>query len=646
MFDAPGHIDGSAGTPPARVGAPLDRRRVTAVLRRHALRMLAATLAAAAVGLLLGKLLPKTYVATASVMWVPQRGDPSWSVVEDAMPTLFGSVTLPSNMLRAMDRLGQMNRSVDVFSRGVKVTSSDLSTVIDVAGKGDSPEEAAAVANTVAEVFIDQRRSIMARQLDDTVAALRASLSDREAQVAGARERYDAFRADNDIKELSTEEEAAIRELARLEVLEHDVKIDMEGAKAMDASLRAARAANPETVVTASTQDRSDVQRLVQLQTELAQARARFTPDHPAVKALQAQVDALRGMVDGAPARATSTTVGRGTVHDAVATQLEQAHASERSLEERQRTLTAVRAQADARARQLTAAEAQAARLLADVKVDEAEVEAILKQIAEAEADVRAATSDFQFVSRAIPPTQSSLPIGPLTAIAIPLLTLLAFLWRTVAPLRAKTSSELAYWSGAPVLWSSAWPAGPGDEGETLARELAETIEDRPCVVGLCSTLEGDLSARLARMIAEQLRARGISCGILEAPDGGGAQLANALQHRSVGAEIRELHARRKHVLFVLPPLEEADSVRAARRWLDALVVLVPSGEHRSPSLSRLRHLTGIPTAGLGVALVGVDAGLLDGPRTAGPLNDLWRARRAVVSENAQSDDRIVMEVS
>jgi hypothetical protein len=64
---------------------------------------------------------------------------------------------------------------------------------------------------------------------------------------------------------------------------------------------------------------------------------------------------------------------------------------------------------------------------------------------------------------------------------------------------------------------------------------------------------------------------------------------------------LRSTHVR---VFVSLPSLAQRDAVRTAQRWLDGLLVLVPSGTISGPDLAAVREALGIPGSGLGLVLV------------------------------------------
>jgi capsular polysaccharide biosynthesis protein len=617
---------GSTGFTP-REGTAFEMRRVRQAVRARRTRFFSVLMTSAAIGLLVGKfVVSKTYTATASIQYIPQRGD-GMSVAESAMPTLIESVTLPSNILRIMDKLGKLDAPVEVVAGGISVSSPDGSSVMSITAKGKSPDEATELANTTAEVFVTERRDVMKRHLVTVVSALRTMLSQREASVAAARARYDRFRDDNNIKVLSLQEEESIKELARLETTEHDVRISLVAARGQEKSLEEQQAANPTSVVSTQGEQLIDNQKLAQLESELVQARARFPDNHPAVVALTEQVAALKTAAAKTAPTVTTQTVTRSLLHDQIASQLEENQASLSALEDKRRELKNVHDEEDARARLLTRGEAEAARLLAEVQVDEEDVGSLLKQIAAADEDVRGAASDFQMVSLAIPPTHAATPVGPLTAIAIPLVIELWLLWWWVAPLMTKTPREVTFWTRLPVLWSASWPYGPRQEAEELARELAHAIEGRSGgVIGFSAMRDESMGRELAQEVAERLRMRGVSCAILESPEPEpGVTMAHALERSEVGEQLEELRAEHGIVLFALPSVEDREAVRAARRWIDAMLIIVPSGEHSVGEMAKLRRTLGLGVEGVALALVGCEGELLtDASRTAGDAASFW----------------------
>lgn len=641
-----------AKEPPRRVGLPVDPRRIVAALKSARWKLVVVALACAVVGALVGKLVvKKTYLAQATVLWEPPAAARAEAGRE--ITTLVASVKLPANVLKVRETLGR-TETVEQLGKDIDVKVGESSMLIAITAKAPDRDDAAAIANAMVAAFLDAQREVSANRLREVAVGLRQSLGQAETALDEARKKYDGFRAQNGVAEFSVDVQGAITELARLRIAANDARVELQGLQAREASLRRSRATNPENVVVSRNEQNNDAARLAQLETELAEKRSKYSDDHPEVRALSAEVAALKARAGAAPV-VTSQVVGRNPMRDTLGLQLEESSAVRKAVEERTKALADLTREAERRAQQLTGAQGEAARLLADVKVNEEHVAALLKQIAMAEDDVRGATSNFQIVSRATPPERSEKGVGRIVAIALPvvglLLAVLAVVVRELAPLRVRTASEAAYWCDAPVLCATKWPAvEPASKGAAkpkaaassgakasaatsdgepsrIAREIADAIEGHAGVLGV-SFVGVDSPRAVVDLVARALRRRRVPCAVHDASvrsPRSKVPLADVLERRAFGDRVARARRGHRIVFVLLPSLADADAVRAAQRWLDGTLVVLESGAASMTTLGRVRARLGIEREGLGVVLVR-DA-LTSGAPPIGALASLWRAR-------------------
>lgn len=641
MFDAhqeQGQNASSEKTPRSaeRPGFPIDPRRILIALKRRGVVLLAVAIVGSVMGALIGKfLVPKNYRAASTVLW-----EPPVEARADAMRelnTLAQSVKLPDNLRAVREKLS-LEATLEGLAGNIDVKVGENSMLITVVATDEDRDRCAAIANVIVEVFLSAQKEVAAGRLREIAQALRSSLALAEADLRGAKKAYADFRTEFAITDASVETQAAIEELARLRVAANDARVELETLRARENSLRASRDGSPKEVVASRNELAPSVARLAEAQTELAEARAKFTPDHPKTKALEAEVEALRAAVDVGKPAVTSRVVTRSPMRDNLAAQVEELTALRKSIEQRGASLSEVLATAEQRAATLTTAQTQAARLLADVQVSENHVKSLLEQIASSEDDVRKASSDFQVVSKATPPPWPEKGKGRMVAVAIPLvMVLLVGAWvivRALFPLRAWGACEVAYFASAPVLWATSWPGGSLEEARNASRELADVFEAMPGVFGVTAgSAQDDFTPQLAELIAERLRRRGSSCEVLDLrdrrPSSDDITVADALEGANVGAEIEDLRRQANTVFVLIPSLSQMDAVRAARRWLDGIVAVVPSGGMSPLALLVLRKSLGMERGSLAFVLARTPPPLLSpNTRTFGEfeINASWKS--------------------
>ena len=405
------------GPPPARAGLPVEPRRIVRAIGQARWTILSIAVAAALVGAVVGRfVLKKTYVATATLLWEPPAAAKSDPARE--LGTISASAKLPANLRTIRERL-HANKTLEALAKSIDVTVAESSMLVTFTTKDNGRDESAAMANATIDVFLDAQKDVAKKRLEEIAVSLRKSLGGAETILTDARSRYDQFRKDKHIGDLSIEKQHAIESAARARASLDETKVALSDANAREAALKSSRDKAPSSVVTMRNEAHLDAAKLADLEVQLAQARAIHTDEHPIVIALQAQVRALKAQPAGAASAVTGESIGRSVVHDTLSLELAQSEALRKATQERQKALEALSRETDERAAKLTEVEGEAARMLADVQVAEHHVSELLKQLASAEDDVRGATSGFQIVSRAEAPEHSERGMGRVVAIAM-----------------------------------------------------------------------------------------------------------------------------------------------------------------------------------------------------------------------------------
>jgi uncharacterized protein involved in exopolysaccharide biosynthesis len=638
--------------PPERAGTPVEPRRVLAALKRAKRRLVIATVIAAVAGAVVGKLTPKSYAASATVLWQP----PAVAHIEPAreLATLAQSVKLPANILAVRAKVSSTN-TVEQMAKALDVTLGDNSMLLTITARERSPERSAELAQAAVDVFIEAQREGAAEKLREVVKALRASLAQAEAEHDQSRGRYDDFRIQNSVDDFPTEVQAAIQDVARLRVAVNDARVELGSLAARQDALQRAQARSPESVVLSRSEQNFDETRAGQLATELAELKGRYSSDHPRVQAIEAELTALRAQARATQPTVSGQTVGRSSLRDTLSAQIEESQAARSAVTERAKSLETLQREAGSRASALTAVQGEAARLLADVKVNEEHVALLLKQLAMGEDDVRGATSAFRLVSNATPPEHSEKAIGRIIAASTPLLVLIVGLLviagREIARARIVAGTEAAFFAKAPVLWSTSWPlavSAPNDatradaaqEASALARELADVCEQRTGVLGVAPLGDATPAHDAARMLVDRLERRGRKVCLVDAaapPAHEGTSAADLFESGAFGTRIAAHLARHDFVIVVLPSATDVGAMRAVVRWLDGLLVVVESGTQPLDVLGGLTDATADRGRGVGVVVVRVPHDLLPaGHREVGDRSLTFREpsaqRRAIVT--------------
>jgi polysaccharide chain length determinant protein (PEP-CTERM system associated) len=164
------------------------------------------------------------------------------------------------------------------------------------------PERAAAIAQRIADLFLAHNRQSRSDRASENYEFMLAQAKDVEKSIADAEQRIAQF------KNLHGDAlpDTQVRNVASIERLDRDlqsVESQIRTAEERHAMLSVQLSRLSPTLVGTAGNWRTE---LATLQAELAEARVRYTPDHPDVKRLQRQIEALAAQVATEPEAAAT----------------------------------------------------------------------------------------------------------------------------------------------------------------------------------------------------------------------------------------------------------------------------------------------------------------------------------------------------
>ncbi len=670
MFDLDDDIQ-EGGRPDAsrpdtpRYGRPVEIGRLVRALLRQRWVIVAGAIIGVALGVVIAKtLVPRVYSTETVLVWETTEDQAQPDVRE--LRTFVDSVKLPTNLATVRERLA-IPQTLDRLAARLDVRFDRDSDLVVVRAEAEDPEEAVALCETTIEVFLEHQQDIARERLDEDVSSLETDVARARERLDRAQERYDDFRSEHGVSDLSLERQQAIELAASLRAQADIARADSEAAEAR--SEQAPR--NPTTTESAQ---------LRQARQRLETARARLSEDHPRVQALAAEVEAMQeteastpqAQQNGAQAHAQRTRAAAHRRHEAY-----------QRMEEEART----------RLEELSSVEGEASALLASVRVAEGHVADLESDLAIAQDRARDASPGFRVVAAPLMPEEPERSYRKPAAVAIPIgavvLVVLFVLGFELRGLRVKTANELAYWGRAPVVASTTWP-GKKRELSAIVEELAEKAARAGGQTLVIAASELDQS--VADDIAEHLKVT-VSVTVGEMPnatyyDPDGPDLVTAPpEERPVGLlpagegrsdividesgrmvesagsqppaaprrnvptlakrEQKTIARRRgrrlervqvsKDQIYLDPETAPAEIVsaesgsgdafvRRGARAADRVLVVVRSGALSVTKASELRALVGRQDDGVGFLLVGVPDWLAVLADQAGPVDRFWRS--------------------
>ncbi|WP_437737421.1 hypothetical protein [Sorangium sp. So ce1335] len=586
---------GGAAPDPARPGTPVEPARILRALRRSARAVaLAAALSGVAGAAIAATLVKREFEAGVVLVWEQAVGRDE---VAHELQTVLDSVKIPKNLEEVRERL-RLATPIEVLGQRVSTVSSSESKVVTIKARAEDPALAAKLTDTVVEVFFDSRLEHARERLLEQAQHQQVAVVAARDAVAAARKAYDELRAAHGIADLPGETQAAIEQAARIRTEGELARVEMEAEEARLESLRKVASKEPPTAVLSESEILPDSQKLAQARADLVAMRAQLAPEHPRVRALEAQVASLEQRVAESPAPMTAgRIVGRNPQWETAREGLTHAAAQRDAALKKRQTYAELAAAAESSVARLSKIEGEASALLSALHLAEQQLAERKERLARTEDAIRAPSVGFRVLSPARAPTFPVKSRRGLVAIAIPLLGLLgatlAVLARAVWGLRAHVGSELAFWGRAPVVATSTWPRDP-EALDDLAADLGDAFRGSSGATLVAGF--GDAEAPHVAPLLERLARGAAETG---APP---------------GPQIRALALDKG-----LPALR-----RAARRAARVLV-LVEAGKRSGPDLGGIAARLG-RSDGIGFVLLGVAPDLAALPDHVGDTRAFWRA--------------------
>lgn len=307
--------------PPLEESAPgLSLHQVLTILRTYWKHSVVIALVVTLLAAALIKVLPKLYTATATLMVSYEVNDP---LVDNQFPiellasyisTQMEIMGSPQVMLGVVDRLnlthveeftagyrgdprGLRDWVKDELTKRVTIGQENLgSQLVYIKASAETADRAAAIANAVAEVYLERHMSGSAEPASERAARAAAELAQLKQRLESAQQAIADFRQRTGVTDLTdvggNVDQALLRDLqgryqdARNQLLSEEARASSNHA-ATDQVMGSQLVQNLQT-------------QLDNQKSQMAELRATLGPRHPKVVALQAQIDATQRAIDAA----------------------------------------------------------------------------------------------------------------------------------------------------------------------------------------------------------------------------------------------------------------------------------------------------------------------------------------------------------
>lgn len=491
-----------------RHGAPIDPFRLLMTLWEGRRWIVLAVIVGGLVGLVVGKLMPRTFKSTVVVRYegatdLPGMQEQGGRSIVLALETLYSA-----RVLAAIKARTAFEAPASVLGHVLEPAPEPEAGILRITASAPSADRAAFLANMAAEELIKRLQDMHKGRLDQARSSIRERLTAQEQELAQSRSAYDHFRQSHGIADLTTEQEEGISSAAELRAQRDLTESEIRALEARVAQLRRDLSHAPRMVVSTATSARPDQAELSRLEGELAAARSRYSPDHPTVRSLELQVAGLQQRIQSGQSTTTNTaTMAASAQYQTLQASLSAAEAELAAARERLVGLSDLATRAQSRVVEFSQIEGEAASLLAQVRVHEQVAAEQRQQLARIEDAVRRPDPGFRVILEARPPEHSeSSKKKYMVVLAVPgfalVVVMIVLLLRELRGLRVRTAKELAYWGRGPVIATTTWPRELQALDDLIADmdDYAPMAVGRTLIVGITSS-----QAVLAQTIASRL---------------------------------------------------------------------------------------------------------------------------------------------
>lgn len=595
-----------------RHGIPIEPLRLWHAFRQRWHWVAVAVVIGAFGGALVAKkFIHPVFSSNAVLEWQPRaRG------MEAERQTVIGEIRLRSTLEKVKDQL-KLKVPVRLLFNSIKVNSNRGSNLIVIRGEWGDGQGVADLVNTVIDVFLDNRRSVVIAKVDAELERLQSDFDDASKVQRDAAAAYDRFRDENGVSDVGTEAQLAIEQVASLRAEADVARAQADAARKELARMGGGGKEKPTKTLTAleRTAAKRDRARLLQAREELQKAKIQYADAHPAVRRLEAEVDDLEK-------RVAASGLGSGGSGRAGSIRRTQEEA-----EVRQRNAEELAAKAEERLSQLSSVQAKAAVLLGEMRAAEATLERLREQLGAVKLRKGDPPVEFRVVERAeVPPypvssSRKKVAIG--IPLAVGLLAFLVVMIRGLWGLRILTPSEAAFWSNLPVVGASTWPRDP----DMLSSLMHDLDDYAPGADGVTLIIGVSLDeAHLARRVAEWDGHRTSVSDPQKLLSAGGAPTSDApLAHRN--ADAAGATGPNMQTLTLTGPVP-AQALRRAARLADRVLVVATADKHNVLALTKIPGRLGRED-GIGVLLVGLLPDYAMVKDRVGELDKFWKATKA-----------------
>jgi len=267
----PARPDGMSGPGSGRPGVPLDPYRLRRALRSGRSLQIGVAVCGLLVGFLWVKLMMSSAHKTTVVL--KYEGDPYFGAQHTSRYAIAPAADAlwHQSVLRMIAEETGFEGSLTALEHALDYDVDLTTSTMRITVSGDTAQDAADFAGIVTGVFMEYHKQQQSRRIE---------AGEQKAEIA--RRRYNEFREEHGIADLSTEQQSMFDSAASLRADSELAVPEIRALEAEVSSLETLLASTPKTSVLGggSSPERAAYDRLRE---ELVNAKATLSPDHPRV---------------------------------------------------------------------------------------------------------------------------------------------------------------------------------------------------------------------------------------------------------------------------------------------------------------------------------------------------------------------------
>jgi polysaccharide biosynthesis transport protein len=253
---------------------------------------------------------PKSYTTTVRLLagstgseTTPSNGDTALPILNALMlqsglqsAETFAELVQQQNIASAVASNLKLNLKPGTLLQHVTVKPVTNTAILDVSVSWKNPQGSARIANEFAKVFTDTQRGYVQSQATAALGFLSAELPEAKAHMQDAAAKLADFQESSGVFDTTDHTQQIVARDSAIQERIDTLTLDQREAQALLANV-------PNPV-------RSDLEtQLAGVESQLAIARSRYTPQFPAVQALVAQRDSLRAQIAAQPQQVQSNDI-------------------------------------------------------------------------------------------------------------------------------------------------------------------------------------------------------------------------------------------------------------------------------------------------------------------------------------------------